>query len=254
MIAPDHATKPFETILRERGIHTWHLDEVFEVLETVVTAKRDKVAALKFLKRIMKKYGQPRSVVTDGLCSYPAAMKEIGNADRHEVGRRLNNCPGNPHQPFRRRERAMQRFRSAKHCRNSAQFMLRSTTISTRNVISSPAKSTNRDARLRRPNGAQSRPDPHLEFLSRQTHTVVVHRSRFCLARPSDRRVSGDMAQGHVERQFERLRRSRGLGQQKTALQRPITAMARLSGSVAASSSPLVTMASKAATKCDCQV
>jgi len=87
----------------------WHLDEVFvkingqlcylwravdhagEVLETVVTVKRDKAAALKFLKRIMKKYGQPRSVVTDGLCSYPAAMKEIGNADPHEVGRRLNN-------------------------------------------------------------------------------------------------------------------------------------------------------------------
>src|ERR1700704_2195278 len=76
----------------------WHLDEVFvkingklcylwravdhegEVLETVVTAKRDKAAALKFLKRIMKKYGQPRSVVTDGLCAYAAAMKEIGNA------------------------------------------------------------------------------------------------------------------------------------------------------------------------------
>jgi len=110
----------------------WHLDEVFvringkfcylwravdhegEVLETVVTAKRDKAAALKFLKRIMKKYGQPRSVVTDGLCSYPAAMKEIGNADRHEVGRRLNNRAENSHQPFRRRERAMQLFRSAK--------------------------------------------------------------------------------------------------------------------------------------------
>jgi putative transposase len=42
------------------------------------------VAALKFLKRIMKKYGQPKSVVTDGLCSYPAAMKEIGKADRPE--------------------------------------------------------------------------------------------------------------------------------------------------------------------------
>jgi transposase-like protein len=45
-------------------------------LETVVTAKRDKAAALKFLKRIMKKYGRPLSVVTDGLCSYPAVMKE----------------------------------------------------------------------------------------------------------------------------------------------------------------------------------
>ena len=110
----------------------WHLDEAFvkvngklcylwravdhegEVLEAVVTAKRDKAAALKFLKRIMKKYGRPLSVVTDGLCSYPAAMKEIGNADRREAGRRLNNRAENSHQPFRRRERAMQRFRSMK--------------------------------------------------------------------------------------------------------------------------------------------
>jgi putative transposase len=112
----------------------WRLDEVFvkingelrnlwravdhegEVLETVVTAKRDKAAALKFLKRAMKKYG-PRSVVTDGLCSYPAAMSEIGNGDRHEVGRRLNNRAENSHQPFRRRERA-KRFRIAKTLQN----------------------------------------------------------------------------------------------------------------------------------------
>ena len=132
----------------------WHLDEVFvkingelrylwravdhegEVLETVVTAKRDKAAALKFLKRIMKKYGQPRSVVTDGLCSYPAAMKEIGNIDRHEVGRRLNNRAENSHQPFRRRERAMQLFRSAKTLQSSVQFTRRFTTISTRSAIS----------------------------------------------------------------------------------------------------------------------
>jgi putative transposase len=110
----------------------WHLDEVFvkingklcylwravdhegEVLETVVTAKRDKAAAVKFLKRIMKKYGRPLSVVTDGLCSYPAATNEIGNADRRVVGGRLNNRAENSHQPFRRRERAMQRFRSAR--------------------------------------------------------------------------------------------------------------------------------------------
>jgi hypothetical protein len=72
-----------------------------------------------------------------------------------------------------------------RHYKSSVQFTLRSTTNLTRNVISSPAKSTNRDARLRWPNGAQSWPDPHLEFLSRQTHTVVVHRSRFCLTRPS---------------------------------------------------------------------
>ena len=108
----------------------WHLDEAFvkvngklcylwravdhegEVLEAVVTARRDKAAALKFLKRIMKKYGHPRTVVTDRLRAYSAAMKEIGNADRQEVGRGLNNRAENSHQPFRRRERAMLRFRS----------------------------------------------------------------------------------------------------------------------------------------------
>ena len=110
----------------------WHLDEVFvkvngklcylwravdhegEVLEAVVTAKRDKAAALKLLKRIMKKYGRPREIVTDGLRAYSAAMREVGNADRQEVGRGLNNRAENSHQPFRRRERAMQRFRSIK--------------------------------------------------------------------------------------------------------------------------------------------
>jgi putative transposase len=110
----------------------WHLDEVFvkingklrylwravdhegEVLETVVTAKRDKAAALKFLKRIIKKYGRPKTIVTDGLCSYPAAMKEVGISGRQEAGRRLNNRAENSHQPFRRRERAVQRFRSMK--------------------------------------------------------------------------------------------------------------------------------------------
>ena len=110
----------------------WHLDEVFvkingklcylwravdhegEVLEAVVTTRRDKAAALNFLKRIMKRYGRPRIIVTDRLCCYSAAMKEIGNADRQEVGRRLNNRAENSHQPFRRREGAMQRFRSTK--------------------------------------------------------------------------------------------------------------------------------------------
>ncbi len=108
----------------------WHLDEVFvkvngklcylwravdhegEVLESVVTAKRDKAAALKLLKRIMKRDGRPRKIVTDRLRAYSAAMRDIGNADRHEVGRRLNNRAENSHQPFRRRERAMLRFRA----------------------------------------------------------------------------------------------------------------------------------------------
>ena len=108
----------------------WHLDEVFvringetyylwravdhegEVLEAFVTKKRDRKAALKFLKRTMKRYGRPEVIVTDRLRSYRAAMREIGNEARQETGRWLNNRAENSHQPFRRRERAMAKFRS----------------------------------------------------------------------------------------------------------------------------------------------
>ena len=99
-----------------RLCYLWRaVDHEGEVLEAVVTARRDKTAALKLLKRIMKKYGAPCSIVTDGLRAYSAAMNDIGvAAERHEVGGRLNNRAENSHQPFRRRERAMQRFRSPK--------------------------------------------------------------------------------------------------------------------------------------------
>ena len=107
----------------------WHLDEMFvkingetrylwravdhegEVLESFVTKTRDKKAALKFLKKAMKKHGRAGAFVTDLLRSYGAALKELGAADRQETGRWLNNRAENSHLPFRRRERAMQRFR-----------------------------------------------------------------------------------------------------------------------------------------------
>ena len=107
----------------------WHLDEMFvkingerhylwravdhegEVLESYVTKRRDKKAALKFLKKAMRRHGQPDEIVTDKLRSYGAALKEIGAADKQETGRWMNNRVENFHQPFRRRERAMLRFR-----------------------------------------------------------------------------------------------------------------------------------------------
>ncbi len=110
----------------------WHLDEVFvringetyylwravdhegEVLEAYVTKRRNRKAALRFLRKAMKRYGRPEVVVTDRLRSYRAAMREIGNEARHVTGRWLNNRAENSHQPFRRRERAMAKFRSAK--------------------------------------------------------------------------------------------------------------------------------------------
>jgi IS1 family transposase len=107
-----------EVFVRINGklCYLWRaVDHEGEVLEAVVTAKRDKAVALKLLKRIMKKFGRPHTIVTDRLRAYSAAMKDIGvAAERHEVGGRLNNRAENSHQPFRRRERAMQRFRSLK--------------------------------------------------------------------------------------------------------------------------------------------
>jgi putative transposase len=107
----------------------WHLDEVFvkvnlerhylwravdhegEVLENFVTKTRDKKAAFKFLRKAMRKHGHPEAVVTNRLRSYGVALKEIGAMARQETGRWLNNRAENSHLPFRRRERAMQRFR-----------------------------------------------------------------------------------------------------------------------------------------------
>ena len=126
----------FAADLRKRRVHhhsyskwQWHLDEVFvkingethylwravdqegEVLESYVTKRRNRKAALKFLRKTLKRHGKVEVIVTDRLRSYGAAMKEIGNAGRQETGRWLNNRGENSHQPFRRRERAMLRFR-----------------------------------------------------------------------------------------------------------------------------------------------
>ena len=107
----------------------WHLDEVFvkvngvqhylwravdhegEVLEAFVSRTRDKAAALKFLRKLMKRHGRAEKLVTDGLRSYGTALNAIGAKARQITGRWENNRVKNSHQPFRRRERAMQRFR-----------------------------------------------------------------------------------------------------------------------------------------------
>jgi putative transposase len=129
----------FAAEIRKRRIHyrcysqwRWRLDEVFvringqthylwravdhegEVLEVFATKRRDRRAALRFLKRVMKRYGRPHSIVTDRLRSYRAAAQVIGVVSRQRCGRWLNNRAENAHQPFRRRERAMARFQDIK--------------------------------------------------------------------------------------------------------------------------------------------
>lgn len=105
--------------MRQSPQWRWHLDEVFvkirgqnhylwramdhegEVLESFVTKKCDKVSALKFLKKAMRRYGNPQVIVTDKCPSYSAAMKVIGNKKRQATGRHVNNRAENSHLPFR---------------------------------------------------------------------------------------------------------------------------------------------------------
>jgi putative transposase len=116
---------------RPRPESRWHLDEMFvsingkqmhlwrvvdaegEVLEVLVQKRRDKQAARKLLRKLLKKQGYvPSSFVTDKLRSYSAARRELGMSGKHETGGRKNNRADNSHQPTRRRERVMQRFKS----------------------------------------------------------------------------------------------------------------------------------------------
>lgn len=101
--------------INEEMHYLWRaVDHEGEILESYVTKTRDKSAALRFLKKALKRHGKSEKIVTDGLRSYPAAMRELGNIDRREMGRHLNNRVENSHLPLRRRERAMLRFRRMK--------------------------------------------------------------------------------------------------------------------------------------------
>ena len=85
-----------------------------EVLDVLVQSKRNKHAALKLMRKLLKKYGfEPEAIVTDGLRSYSAAARDLGMERRHRTGRWRNNRAENSHQPTRRRECKMQRFKSA---------------------------------------------------------------------------------------------------------------------------------------------
>jgi putative transposase len=123
-----------QRVSRMRGFRhwRWHLDEMYvkpsgemvylwravdhegELLESYVTRTRDKDAALTFMKKALTRHGSPQAITIDGLRSYGAAMNELGNRDKQEVGRWANNWAENSHLPFRRRERAMLKFRQMK--------------------------------------------------------------------------------------------------------------------------------------------
>jgi putative transposase len=119
---------------RPRPGDKWHLDEVFltinqerhylwravdqdgAVLDILVQRRRNKVAAKKFFRKLLKGLTyMPRVIVTDKLKSYAAAKQEMLPSVEHRQHRYLNNRAENSHQPTRQRERTMRRFKSAGH-------------------------------------------------------------------------------------------------------------------------------------------
>ncbi len=119
---------------RPRPGDKWHLDEVFlkingrthylwravdqegNVLDILVQSRRNKAAAKKFFRKVLKGCEYvPRVLITDKLGSYGAAKRELMLGVEHRQSRYLNNQAENSHQPTRRRERVMQRFKSPGH-------------------------------------------------------------------------------------------------------------------------------------------
>src|SRR4028118_1237558 len=119
--------------LRPRPTSAWHLDEMAvriggkkmwlwravdsegEVLDLLIQLRRDTKAALRLLRKLLRKQGYaPDVLVTDKLGSYGAARRKLRLSCRHEQGLRKNNRAENSHQPVRRRERKQQRFKSAR--------------------------------------------------------------------------------------------------------------------------------------------
>jgi len=92
-----------------------------EVLDILVQSRRNKKAALKLMRKLLKTQGfVPDAIVTDKLPSYGAALRELNLSRLHDFGGREKNRAENAHLPIRQRERRMKRFKSA----NSAQRFL----------------------------------------------------------------------------------------------------------------------------------
>jgi putative transposase len=139
--------------LRPKAYTRWHLDKMVVSLSgkqmymwRVVDGegeqpKRDKAAALRLLRKLLRRQGfAPTVIVTDKLRSYGAALREIGFSGLHEQGLRANNRAENAHQPVRRRERKMQGFKSAKSAQRfvSVHAAVYNTSYVQRHLVSRP--------------------------------------------------------------------------------------------------------------------
>ncbi|MFM0258439.1 IS6 family transposase [Paraburkholderia sediminicola] len=117
----------------------WHLDDVVvtisgrkhwlwravdqhgAVLDVLVQSRRDRHAARRLMRKLLRKHGRaPRVLITDKLKSYAAANRDLGINVEHRQHKGMNNRAENPHQPTRVREKVMRRFKSARHLQRFA--------------------------------------------------------------------------------------------------------------------------------------
>jgi putative transposase len=178
---------------RPRPSNRWHLDEMVvriagkrmflwravdhegEILDVLVQRRRDRHAAVKLMRKLMRKHGfAPKMVVTDKLRSYGAAFQYLKLSCHHEQGLRQNNRAENSHQVVRRRERKIQRFKSRAPPNGSSACMPPFTTHSTFSGISSLARPSGSSDQMRLRSGATQQPPHEAE-------------SRFTLSRPACR-------------------------------------------------------------------
>lgn len=111
LLAGSKHTRTFAHLMPSGGVHSTEY-----VLDDIVQVRRDTKAARRLLIRLMKKQGcLPKRIVTDELGSYGAARRQIMPAVEHRSPKDLNNRAENFHQPLRRRERIMKRFKSPRH-------------------------------------------------------------------------------------------------------------------------------------------
>jgi hypothetical protein len=154
-----------KTSCEQGAVHIWHLDEVYlkidgrivylwravdaegEVLDVLVQPKRNKHAALKLMRKLLKKYAfVPERLVTDDLRSYSAAVRKLGIERRHERGRWKNNRAENSHQPNGGGSARCSGSRARVQPRNFFPHTPPSSILSTSNAISPRLKRTGRYA------------------------------------------------------------------------------------------------------------
>ena len=134
-----------------RGVYLWRaVDAEGEVLDVLVQSRRDKQAALRLMRKLLKKYAfAPEQFVTDDLRSYRAAAGDLGLESRHERGRGKNNRAENSHQPSGGGSGKCNASKAPAQRRDSFRATPPSTTPSTPNAISSPLEHTACSAPLR---------------------------------------------------------------------------------------------------------